>query len=307
MGSSISYEADVDSPTTPGQKCVLSSAIEGVTLEKLLDGMEKYVRAGKTGHARAKNVEVTDKDGGMLVHEHFEIPSILGGGTLDSYNLYKIDAANGLVESHFYPTQFHFDNGTAMTTNTVKVLNDPVRVEFWQQFHNGRSSGPMQKGMLEKVMSEFGVEAKVEMNSASVSEPGKFSAVAGPISGGSLEPDTYLDSFKTFLVDTMGATELPDGTVIEERSSMLGEIGVGQKSFAKHVFQKEESRLYCYEYGDDESLTDCQGITHAQVHKDPFKVEQYFVQEAKRRGGESQKKLVEGFVTSVLKHMEESG
>ncbi len=112
----------------------------------------------------------------------------------------------------------------------------------------------------------MGCTAKAHCDQPSVKDPSHLSVISDPIEGGEATPENYFDLFKSFLVDTMGATELPDGTILEERSAQLDLLGIGVKSYAKHILKKDENHGYCYEYGTDESLSEMLSVTHVQVH-----------------------------------------
>merc|ERR1719343_758580 len=103
----------------------------------------------------------------------------------------------------------------------------------------------------------------------------------------------------------MEGTALPDGTIVEERGSLLLDtMGLVAKAFAKHELKEDERHIYCHEFGDDESMTTEIGITHVQVHAEPFRVEQYNVSHPGRRAGDAQLKIIESFISGVLKTMQ---
>jgi len=304
-GSSFNFTANVDSPSTPGEKSVLSDPIEDMDADKVFDAFATYVKAGKTADKNASDVKVSEKDGGVLVEMTFEIPALVGGGTHTFYLLHKVDPAKRLIEIKNFPSQYFFDKNEPLTTSSLIVLDGPVRFEWWTDAHAARSSGKMMKGMIDKFLGESDTPVETKIDQPGISDPAANSVVSAPIPDGKMNPESCLDVFKQFLVDTMGATELPDGTVVEERSNVLAEVGVGQRSFAKHVFNKEENHLYCYEYGADESMTELMSITHIQVHKEPFRLEQWNLQEAARRAGEGTIKFIEPHVKNVLESLKE--
>lgn len=303
--SGLSFTANSDSPSTPGEKSVLSDAIEGVDADKLIDAFDKYIKAGKTADKNAAEVKVSEKDGGTLVAQTFEIPAILGGGTHTFYLLHKVDVSKRMIEIQNFPSQFVFDNNQPLATSYIHILSDPVKIEWWTQAHEARSSGKVLKGMMDKVLSELDPPVESKCDQPGITDPSAHSVVSAPISDPKVSPESYLDFFKEILVDKMGATECPDGTIVEERSNVLAEFGVGNRSFARHKFNKEENHLYCEEYGADESMSELVGITHVQVHKEPFRLEQWNTQKAMRRAGEGSIKWIEPFAKGVLESLKE--
>jgi len=309
MGGSVgsfSYTPNSDSLACPGEKSVLSDPIDGVTADKLFEGVEKYIRGGKTKAGKETEFDLTEKDGAVHIKQVFNIPEIFGGGTHTVFQIYKFDAAKLSIEHQFFAGPKIFESGTPNTTNRSVIHADPCRVEFWQEAHEVRASGPMLKGMMEKVLSMMGSKAKAHCDQSSIAVAGKNSVTSDPIDDVSVTADSYLDFFKGFLTETMQATELPDGTIIEERSAMMDVLGIGTKSFAKHVIKMDENHLYCYEYGEDESLTEMVGVTHVQVHKEPFRLEQWNIQSPGRRAGPSHAGIVKPFIDSILKFLSES-
>lgn len=292
-----------DSPTTPGQPSLVSTEISGVEADKLLEAMEKYIRAGKGVNSKASEHSVADQDGGVLVKTLFKIPEMFGGGEVCTYNWYKFDAASLTVQIDHYPTDFFFKRKEALTTSWIKLLPGPI-IEFWVDAHEVRSSGLVMERMLNKVLESLGCPRSAKCDQPAIGAEGQFSVVSEPIESATVTAENYLDCFKKFLVDEMGATDLPDGTVIEERSSVLGDL-IGGASFAKHEFKAEEGHLYCHEFGEDESMQAEIGVTHVQVHKAPFKVEQWNVQKKQRLTGNAQKKSIEEYVKNVLTYMQE--
>jgi len=303
--SSITFNVDEESPTTPGQKSVLSDPIEGVDADKLVEAFDKYIRDGKLADGRASDVKVSEKDGGILLAQTFEIPGIFGGGTHTIFLWSRVDSPSRRIEVRNYPSQFFLDKNEPLATTWINVLCDPVRVELWTDAHEVRSSGKLMQGMMDKVLSELDSTVETKADQPGIGDSSVNSVVSAPISDPKVSPETYLDFFKQFLLDAMGATECPDGTVVEERSNVLADMGIGQKSFARHSFNKEENHLYCYEYGADEGMEDLVGITHVQVHKEPFRLEQWNLQNKKRRSGEGQVKLFEPILKGVLASLTE--
>jgi len=315
MGGSYSFEV-TDSPTMPGHKSVVSTEISGVDAAKLLQGIEKYVRAGQTKHMASASCSVEDKAGGVLVSDKIQVPAIFGGGEHSIYNLYNFNAETSSVDIHFCPTEFMFkeflDNkGLVATTSRIKVLSDPVRIEFWVDATEARASGPIMMRMLNEMLKFYSLPQTAKSDQKALGKDGKYSAVTDPIESGEVTPDNYFDKFREFLKEKSNVTELPDGTMVEERSGMFGDIGRAV-SYAKHTINKEANHLYCYEYGDDENMQDLISVTHVQVHKEPaFVVEQWNEPVSQRltdlkSRGEAQVKLIKDFVEGVLKFMEES-
>lgn len=308
MGGGFSCST-ADSPTTPGLQSVVSEAIE-VSSNQLMDAMERFVRAKKTGEIgdMAKfsiGVDVTDQDGWVLVAQKYELPAVLGGKAFTLYFKYKFDMAASTVESLFFPGQSAYDRNEYLTTSYIKVLNDPVRIEHWVDAHEVRSHGDLLKGMMKKVLKNVEATTQCRSDSPSITDPSKLSVVSDPIENGKATADTFVGLYKDFIVEAMGGTELPDGTIVEERSSVITDIGIGTKSFAKHTLNQEEGHIYCHEYGADESLVDLVSTTHVQVHKEPFRLEQWNVQHAGRRVGQAEIDKVTPFVQGVLKYLEE--
>jgi len=306
MGGNFSFTANADSVSTPGAKCILSDKIDGVTAEKLFAGLEKYIRDGKTKGGQEAEFSLADEDGGVHIMQAFNVPELFGGGTYIMHNVYRFDPLKHRVEHDFFSGQTQFDRKTPMFTSVVNILSEPVRVESWTEAHEVRSSGKLIKAGAEKVVAQMGSKATAAIDQPSLSDETKCSCITEPIEDASISADAFLDWFKSYLTETMQATELPDGTIIEERSGFLGEVGMGAKTFAKHVVKQDENHIYCYEYGEDESLTELAGVTHLQVHSSPFRLEWWNVQTPGRRAGEAQQKVIQPFIEKVLKSMEEA-
>mmetsp|Transcript_120243 Transcript_120243/g.299957 ORF Transcript_120243/g.299957 Transcript_120243/m.299957 type:complete len:305 (-) Transcript_120243:337-1251(-) len=300
MGGSISFTAGVDSPTEVGAKSVMSDTIDGLSAEQLVAGIERYVKAGKTAQGLETKFDVVDKGDEVLVAQHFDIPGFLGGGSNTCYTSYRFNIAQNLVEIQLYLNQICFERSEPTTTGSIKVHSSPVKVEFWVDVHELRNSGLVLKAMMDKVLSEMGANASSSVHQPGIGDASKLSVVSTAIEGTSVTPESFLDFFRGFLVDTMGATELPDSSIMEERSAVLG---LSSRSFVRHVMDKAERCVHCYEFGEDESLQDLLAVNHCQAHSEPFRLEMWSVNKPGRRAGEGEKQVVEGLVLGVLKYM----
>jgi len=294
MGNGVSFTAQEDSPTTPGQKSILTSEIEGVASDKLLDGIEKYVRDGKAVSGWQQSVEVTDKDGGILVRETYK-------GDAHIFNLYTVDRASSQVEIKSFPNQVLFDKGVAVATGFMKVLSEPVRVECWSVMSDVRLSGRFLKGMLETILTTLDAAVEVAFDTPSIDDSSKLSASSSPIEGKSVDADNFLDKFKEILIDKQSATELQDGSLVEERAANW--LGMGEKTYSKHIISKDDNCVCIYEYGTDSTMTDLSSIVHIKVHKGPFRLEAWRQQQFARRAGDPQKAIFEPLVKGVLNAM----
>jgi len=304
MGGSVSFTANVDSPSKAGAKSVMSDTIDGLSAEQLLAGIEKYIRAGKTASGYEAQVEVSDKDGGVLVSQRFDIPSIFGGGSSSVHTWYYFDAETQMVEAQFYANQAGFERGEPSTTGWIKVHHSPVKVEFWVDVHEVRSSGLVMKLMMDKLISEMGSRASSLAHQPGIDDSNKLSVVSEPIEGASVSPESFLEFFRGFLIDTMGATELPDGSIMEERSAVLG---ISSRSYVRHVMKNDEGRVLCYEFGEDESLEDLFSVTHCKAHSEPFRLEMWNVSKLGRRAGDGEAKVIDALLQGVLKAMQAEG
>jgi len=305
MGSSFSWHANADSLSAPGQQSVVSDPIDGVTAEKLLAGMQKYIQDGKTATGRESKFEVSDKGDHLVTALEFEVPALFGGGSGSAYTTYYFDTEKCQMLSRFYQSKKHYDDDDAQCTNIVLIHSNPVRIEFWADYNECRSSGLIMEKMLAKVLAEMGSSAKALPDCASPDDASKLSVVSEPITDVEVTPETFLAFFRKFIVETMEGTALPDDTIVEERGSLLlDSMGLAAKAFAKHELSEEKLHIYCHEYGDDESMTTEIGITHVHVHKEPFRLEQYNISKPGRRAGDAQLKIIEAFVSGVLKHMQ---
>jgi hypothetical protein len=298
MGSTSSIEAVI---SDDGKVVVEMKEVEP---DKLIGVIENYVRAGKTVKPRAKSHKLSEKDGDIVVEEQFEIPAMFGGGDFVHYSQWNVDAATGTFKVHFYPSEFLWKRNQPQSTTVLTVVRESGSIELFRENHKVRLSGKGMKAMLNKVLESHDLEQSAKEDQPSISAEGEFSAVTAPIEGGALTAENYFDSFKKFLVDEMGATDLPDGTIVEERSSMLGDL-MGMQSFAKHSIQPQENKLCCNEYGSDESMEDHISTTYVQVHKNPFRLEQWNDQIAQRRAGADEKRLLEDFAKGLTTYMQE--
>lgn len=303
MGGSLSYECDADSLLEPGKKSILTSEISGVGADQLFEGLKKYVKDGKLASGQEAKFEVVDHEGGHMQIAKFQIPAMFGGGEFQMHTTFKYDAASRKIESTLFGTEEFWERKTPNLRTGMVVHDAPVRVEFWVDTLEVRASGRLQEGLMSTALAAMGSAAKAHADHPALSEEGKFSVVSDPIE--EFGPDQYWDKFKAQLVDDAGATEVPDGTVIQERSSNA-EWLVGIKTFTKHMYSPEESTMYVYEYGDDESLTDVAAITTCKMHKAPFRLEQWSMAVPARRAGSMQQKLLEPFVKGTLEMLQQA-
>lgn len=304
MGSTYSFQPHVISQTCPGEQSVLSNVIEGITAEGLLEGMERYVREGKTSTGVEKSFEVLDGGDHLVVVVECELHPLLGGGSEATHTSHFFFKDKLEMRSRFYQTRAHFESGEVLCSNVALIHREPVRIEFWAEFRGLRSAGRAMERMLARTLEEMGTKARALPESRSPSDPSKLSVVSEPIEDVEVTPATFLAFFKKFILETMQGTELPDGSVVEERGSVvLDTLGLMAKSFVKHEFVESERRLCCHEYGEDEAMQEEIGITHLRVHEAPFRLEQYHCVRPGRRAGEAEAKLIESFATGVLKFM----
>lgn len=303
MGGSLSFAANADSISTPGKKSVVSDPIDGVDKAKLLDAIQKYVRAGKTANGyEAEPPTVEDCDGGVLVLQHYKIPDLLGGGDIKMRTIFKFNDDGATLIS--YPTDSFWRRKEAASESRI-VVHPDSKVEYWADVFPTRASGRIMKTMVDKVVESIGSKAGCKEDCDSISEPGKTSVVTDAIEDSEVKPEDFLESFKNWLIEQQQATALPDGTIVEERGGMGEVVGLGIKTFAKHEFKKEENKVCCYEYGEDETMTDIVSVTYLQVHKEPFRLEQWNVPIPGRRAGPPEQKIIEPFIKGVLKDLSE--
>jgi len=291
MGGSVSFTANTDSLTELGKKSILTSEIEGVSADKFLEGIEKYVRDGKAASGYESNVEVADKDGGILVTLSYP-----NGAKVSS--LYKFDRASSQVEILTFPAPILLEKGAPTTTTWLKVLSEPVRIESWVNVHGERLAGPMLKGIVDNLLAGLDATVDTAQNAPSLTDPSKLSVVSGPIEGKLVDADSFLDMFSKFQIDSNGATELPDGSLVAEVSNL-----VAGTTYIKHMISKDDKSVYTYDYGSDSSMSDLRGVATMKVHRDPFRLEMWRKEEVARRAGEDELKLLQPLVEGVLKAM----
>lgn len=305
MGSNFSWHVNADSPSAPGEKSVMSDAIDGVSAAKLLDGMQRYVQDGKTANGRESKFEVIDKGDHLVTALEFQVPALFGGGSGSAFTTYYFDQEKLQMLSRFYQSRKHYEDDDPQCANIVQIHENPVRVEFWADYNECRSSGLIMEKMLARCLQEMGTAAKAVPDSPSPDDSTKLSVVSEPITDCGVTPATFLAFFRKFIVESMEGTALPDDTIVEERGSLLlDSMGLVAKAFAKHELNEDERHVYCHEYGEDESMMAEIGITHVKVHDEPFRLEQYNVSNAGRRAGDAQLKIIENFVSGVLKYMQ---
>mmetsp|Transcript_42792 Transcript_42792/g.123697 ORF Transcript_42792/g.123697 Transcript_42792/m.123697 type:complete len:307 (-) Transcript_42792:121-1041(-) len=304
MGGNLSFTADADSIAEPGKKSVLCEGIDGADADKLFMAFNKFVRDGKTASGKESNFAVTDKDGGVQAIHQYDIPAAFGGGSWKMGYFYKFDAPARRLEVSSFHTEAQLDANTPGAKGTFVVHADPVRIEFWNELNEVRSAGPVLKGMMEHMLRKFSVTAEVKTDQPSIGAPDEKSVLSDPITDGDVTIADYFDKIKAVLVDEHGATELPDGTVIEDRSG-IQELFSDAKSFAKHTYNTEERYTKVYEYGDDESLSVVRSITTMRLHADPFRVEMWNTTQPGRVATETELKFAKPFIEKVLKFMQE--
>mmetsp|Transcript_89518 Transcript_89518/g.248994 ORF Transcript_89518/g.248994 Transcript_89518/m.248994 type:complete len:224 (+) Transcript_89518:1-672(+) len=217
---------------------------------------------------------------------------------------YKFDMPAKRLEVSTYLTEAQLTADSPSSKGTILIHSDPVRIEFWSDVNEVRSAGVVLKGMMEHMMRKLSMSAEVKAEQPAVDDPTKRSVLSEPITDGDAGIDGYFDRVKTVLVDEHGATELPDGTIIEDRSG-IQELFADSRSFAKHVFLPEEHCSRIFEYGDDESLSVVRGITTIKLHTDPFRIEMWNTTQPGRMAAEIEIKLVKPFVEKVLKFMQD--
>jgi len=289
----VSFAANADSVTEPGKKSILATGIEGVTAEQLLGGIEKYIRDGKAKGEWASDVEVADKDGGILSTMSFP-----GGHKV--MILYKIDKASNLVEIMTYPGPALYERGVFVSTCFLKVLTEPVQVEAWVISHPVRMSGGMLQALMDGALKGLDAQVETKMDAEGITDPSKFSVVSGPIEGKPVDADSFLDKYKQFQIDTNGATELPDGSLVIETSVAMGLVST---IYSKHEIKKGENCVYISSYGADDTMTDLQTVATLKAHRDPFRLEMWNDQVEARRAGDAELKVVQPLLEGVLKEL----
>jgi len=305
MGGKVSINVNVDSPSAPGEKSILTDAIDGVTPEQLMEAMQKYIRDGKTVMGRETSFEATETDDGILCVHHWVIPDFLGGGEYKLRILYKSDTANRQIECVTFFSDKLFERKESPAIGVFKVLQDPVRIESWTTVNDAcRLAGLLQKNLLEKALKGMGVPTNVQTDQLSPTDPSKLCLLSDPIESEALNADTYLDVYTKWLVDSAGATELPDSSFIEERAGWGSLFGVDEKVYAQHFVDKKENRLCIYDFGNDDKLQTIVSKTHLQVLRDPFRVEQYNQRQAGRRAGDEELKAAKPFIEGVLEALQ---
>lgn len=303
MGGSLSFTVGADSIAEPGQKSIICEGLDGVDADKLISAFEEYVKEGKTATGKESKFEVEPMDGGYLTTQKYDLPAMWGGGSFTVRNLFKFDPAARKFLLDVYLNDPLWEARTPSSVTSVVIHTGPVKIEAWADAKKVRVSGRILKSMLEHAFKEVDITAVVTEDKPSIGEPGKLSVVSEAITDGDASAENFLDKFKSMLVDKMGATELPDGTVIEDRSGFM-EVLNGVKNFAKHVFVADENKLYIHEYGEDESLSLLRSITVMQVHKEPFRVEMWNESQGARLASDTELRVVKPFVEKVLEFMQ---
>merc|ERR1719510_2094306 len=109
MGGAHSFEANAESISSPGKKCVLSSEIESVTPACLLSAIQDYVREGNTKVGREAVFNVDEQDGDLTVMQQFNIPEMFGGGEVHLIHVWKFDHQKHSFKSLFYNSKLSFE------------------------------------------------------------------------------------------------------------------------------------------------------------------------------------------------------
>merc|ERR1719277_2715965 len=151
VGGAASWETNAASPTDSGEKSILSKEMDDLSADQIMEGIEKHVRDGKAKTGQESNVEVADKDGGIMVTLTFTHPETQV--QWQSFQLYKKDGSSWII--NFYPTPSLLEKGTAANTTTIKVHSEPVRIEAWITNNGARYSGPMWKGVLDTLLGNL--------------------------------------------------------------------------------------------------------------------------------------------------------
>lgn len=306
MGGSISFTAGVDSPSTPGQKSILSDAIEGVpTADHLLDAIEHHVRDGKTADNYEASFKVTEEDGGFLVHQYYSFD----GQDFQAFSLYKIDRAIHEVQIQFFPNKVLYERSTCPNMGCIKVLSDPIRVEFWVFANEVRTSGPIIKAVADGILQKLEAQVDTHQDRKGIDDPSKFSVVSDPIEDKPVDADSFLDAFKKLMIEGEGCTEQEDGTLLEVRSGGGLWGAWGSSAYAKITLNKAENCASIHEYGTDSARVDLKSVTHLKVHSNPFRLELWNDQLLARRASDDELKLtfpkfdIQAFCQDVLKGM----
>jgi len=164
MGASYSYYPDQESPTTPGEKSVCTSELP-VLHEDLMDSMEEVLRypVHPLMELVLKGVEVKEEG-----PKRFTCKVLLDGEKLDAYGfgdgkgtdkvsfwcMVQLDPDESLLTIDSYTKEDLGDwvtdasDSEATLRSIIKVLKDPVRVEYFWLVKGERQHGQKQADAL---------------------------------------------------------------------------------------------------------------------------------------------------------------
>jgi len=258
-----------DSSIEPGKKGMLTEPIEDMTTEKFKDAFWKWVPNQEPLTQYETKRECTGtRDTCMVVRVEVEVSGVASllvsfSGTL--YFKYFEKDGDIIIE--------HYGGDDTLKTlghRTVwRLLEDPFRIEVYDEETGSRRAGPFIKGMFEGDLKALGVEfEKVEPDMDSPSQPGQKSCIASGIKG-DITSQTLMEKSEFWMREN-GGEQKADGAWLLESAGW-----VSSTTYSTCRFDKENDTIIRQDHGEDSTATEVIFEVHTRVLKDPVRIERW--------------------------------
>mmetsp|Transcript_74836 Transcript_74836/g.173433 ORF Transcript_74836/g.173433 Transcript_74836/m.173433 type:complete len:325 (-) Transcript_74836:103-1077(-) len=315
MGNSITVTPDTDSPTTPGQLCVLSEELP-IAFDDMVDGVIEVLKdpAPVVQRSVLKATEVVD-----LSEKEFTVKVILDGQKLD---VVGYGDGKGTDKVMIWMKVTHDPEDTVKaesyisnpetgdwlpdakdaivySTSVSKILKDPVRIEYYMENNNkerltGQPIADTITGYLSAIL-EMKKERKVKCTPEldSLKDAGKKSVISAPM-------DEFTTYDKLFDAMTDFAKEFPEADiqkVSENEVHITGPNGVETPAGSLDVFFDKETGELCRTHTIGGKVMD---KNYGILHKEPLQLEAWLEKDGNRIAGKPHAKMMEIMLETKL-------
>jgi len=313
-GPSVEVEANVESPTTPGKRSVMTASLEEYcTFHEFFDAIVPILREPlhPLESLVLKRLEVVE-----LGPEEFTVKIIHDGQKLTAYGFgsYTNDGAD-LVrlwqtvrcsrEKREIVMEEYDEEGKPRTTCITRFLSDPLRLECWCEMADGeRKCGDDMAALLKSfyvVPVIKGLMKRKVVVTCSVDSPGGSgkSAISGSLDE-YCDYDTCFDAAIQVLQDSVKGGEIID--LSEEVFEMtLRAPAIGDFDADAKMVQLVRHRR---EVGEIVNVASVGGqllyTSWIKVHKEPLTVEHWTEVDGKRTCSRQEASVLQLFVDSII-------